>query len=372
MRLRDFDPDGFLRDYWQKRPLLIRGAWDGWENPLEPDELAGLACEEGVESRLVVRWRDGLAVEHGPFDEARFAELDGKVWTLLVQAVDHQVPAVAELIEAFRFVPEWRIDDVMVSYAVDGGGVGAHYDQYDVFLIQGLGRRRWRVGAKCDADTPMVAGQALHLIDGFVAEEEWVLEPGDMLYVPPGFGHEGVALGDDCMTYSVGFRAPSRGELVRGWAGYVADGLGEDDRYGDPNLARQVHPGEIVPAALERMHAMVTEALADKVAFGRWLGGYVSQPKYPEIDWRPEQAMGEAEVRRRLAAGDGLELNPASRFAFVREGARAVLFVDGEAHDCAASLAERLCAGMAVDADEEAARLVTVLLGRGALAFAGD
>jgi len=372
MRLRDFDADAFLREHWQKRPLLMRDAWQSWENPLEPDELAGLACEDGVESRLVVQRASGPVVEHGPLDAERFAGLDGEVWTLLVQAVDQQVPAVAALLEAFRFVPEWRIDDVMVSYAVDQGGVGAHYDQYDVFLVQGLGRRRWRVGAKCDAATAMVPGQALHLIDGFVAEDEWVLEPGDMLYLPPGFGHQGVALGDDCMTYSVGFRAPSREELVRGWAERVAEGLGEDDRFADPDLRPQTHACEIAPAALDRLHAMATEALADKAAFARWLGEHVSQPKYPEIDWRPEQATGEAEVRRRLRAGGRLERNPASRFAFVRDGGRATLFVDGEAYGCSVELAERLCGGLAVDGDDAAVGLVTVLVNRGALAFGED
>ena len=143
MQLADFDTAAFLRDHWQKRPLLIRNPWTLWRNPLEPDELAGLACEEGIEARLILRRGGALAVENGPFADVRFGELGDSGWTLLVQAVDHHVPAVAELIAPFRFVPDWRIDDVMVSYATDGGGVGPHFDQYDVFLVQGLGRRRW-------------------------------------------------------------------------------------------------------------------------------------------------------------------------------------------------------------------------------------
>ena len=146
MQFAQFDVAAFLENHWQKRPLLIRNPWAAWANPLEPDELAGLACEEGVESRLIIHAGGKPSLERGPFAEDRFATLGKEPWTLLVQAVDHYVPDVAALIAPFRFVPDWRIDDVMVSYANDGGGVGPHYDQYDVFLIQGLGRRRWRVG----------------------------------------------------------------------------------------------------------------------------------------------------------------------------------------------------------------------------------
>ena len=141
MRLANFDIDVFLRDFWQKKPLLIRNPWTAWTNPLEPDELAGLACEDGSEARLIRHAGTTWQAEFGPFPEARFEQLDDDPWTLLVQAVDHHVPEVTGLLGAFRFIPNWRIDDVMVSYAVDGGGVGPHYDQYDVFLIQGQGRQ---------------------------------------------------------------------------------------------------------------------------------------------------------------------------------------------------------------------------------------
>jgi 50S ribosomal protein L16 3-hydroxylase len=280
MQLAHFDIDLFLRDYWQKRPLLIRNPWARWRNPLEPDELAGLACEDGVESRLITRTGDRLAMESGPLPEARFGELGDEPWTLLVQAVDHHVPDVAALIAPFRFVPDWRIDDVMVSYATDGGGVGPHFDQYDVFLVQGLGRRRWRVGPVCDANTPLVPHDDLRLIADFEASGDWVLEPGDILYVPPCFAHDGVAVGTDCMTYSIGFRAPSRAELVDGWAGHRADAMLEEDRYADPDLMPQAQPGEITGSAIDRLHAMVLDALSDGDAFARWFGAYNSQSKY--------------------------------------------------------------------------------------------
>ena len=163
---RDFDAAGFLADHWQKQPLLIRNPWQAWSNPLPPDELAGLACEAGVESRLIQQTTpEQLQLEHGPLSPDQFGELQRHPWTLLVQAVDHYVPAVAALLDPFRFIPNWRVDDVMVSYAVDGGGVGAHFDMYDVFLVQGLGRRRWRIGQQCDETTPLRPHDGLRLLE---------------------------------------------------------------------------------------------------------------------------------------------------------------------------------------------------------------
>ncbi|WP_242123680.1 cupin domain-containing protein [Sphingobium sp. Sx8-8] len=382
MQLSRFNADLFLRDHWQKRPLLIRSPWTRWRNPLEPDELAGLACEEGVESRLILRDGDALRLENGPLPESRFGDLGSGPWTLLVQAVDHHAPDVAALIEPFRFVPDWRIDDVMVSYATDGGGVGPHYDQYDVFLVQGLGRRRWRVGPKCDAETPLLPHEDLRLIADFEATGDWILEPGDILYVPPGYAHDGTAVGTDCMTYSIGFRAPSRAELVEGWAEHQADALAEDDRYADPDLNAQPHPGEITAPAIDRLHAMVLDALADRDAFARWFGLHNSLPKYAEADWRPERPVGRDMVSALLAQGVPLCRNPASRFAFIRgkDGAL-TLFADGHGFDCvgdSAALAESLCAGQSVAVDPGLAgsapvlTLIAALIDQGSLAFEED
>ena len=382
MHLARFDIARFLATAWQKQPLLIRNPWAQWDNPLEPDELAGLACEAGVESRLIVRGADGLTLEHGPLAEDRFAGLGADPWTLLVQAVDQHAPQVAALIEPFRFVPDWRIDDVMISYATDGAGVGPHYDQYDVFLIQGLGRRRWRVGPRCDAATPRQPHADLALIADFAATDEWVLEPGDILYVPPGFAHDGVALGDDCMTYSIGFRAPSRAELVEGWGAHVADALedavdAQADRYADPDLALQDHPGEITAQALDRLHAMALEALADRAAFARWFGQMNTCAKYPDTDWRPEAPADPQDVAQALAQGMPLRRNPAHRLAFMAEGgAQALLFADGQCHaGVPRPLAEALCGGADVLLDPAlagapgTAALVTALIDQGTLAF---
>ena len=382
MQFTNFDVDLFLRDYWQKKPLLIRNPWAEWRNPVEPDELAGLACEEGVESRLIRRPDAHWTVEHGPLPEERFGRMDGNPWTLLVQAVDSHVPDVAALIAPFRFVPNWRIDDVMVSYATDQGGVGAHYDQYDVFLIQGLGRRRWQVGARCDADTPLLLHDDLRLLADFTPEAEWILEPGDILYVPPGVAHDGVAVGDDCMTYSVGFRAPSRSELVEQFCAHVVGGMEDDDRYADPDLTPQANAGEIGAGALARLQAMVVEAVNDSATFARWFGEYNSERKYPELDFRPDEPIIADDARALVEDGVALCRNPASRFAFVAQGeGELTLFVDGQAYECSAetaALAERICATDRVEIDQAligsdaAMALVVTLFNEGSVSFLSE
>ena len=379
MQLDNFDAGEFLRDTWQRKPLLIRNPWNAWANPLEPDELAGLACEPGVESRLVTQISGGWKLEHGPLAESRFGELGEQPWTLLVQAVDHHVPAVAALLDPFRFITNWRIDDVMVSYAVDGGGVGAHFDQYDVFLVQGLGKRRWQIGARCDGSTELLPHDDLRLLAGFEPTDEWVLEPGDILYVPPGIAHNGIAVGDDCMTYSIGFRAPSRSELIGDWAEYVVAGLDDDDRYADPGLTPQDNPGEISPQALGRLREMVAERMLDADEFARWFGRYSTTPKSDELDWRPEAPIGAAELGSFVAQGIPLLRNPAGRFSFIRdEGEQLTLSVEGRSYDCSgvtSIFAEQLCAQdsvasrRGVSSSEPARALIMDLLLRGSVAF---
>ncbi|CAA9512052.1 MAG: FIG002776: hypothetical protein [uncultured Sphingomonadaceae bacterium] len=348
MKFFDFDPESFLRDYWQKKPLLIRNPWALWNNPLEPDELAGLACEDEVESRLITQTRDALKLEHGPLPESRFGELGENAWTLLVQAVDHHVPAVAALLQPFRFVPNWRVDDVMVSYATDRGGVGPHFDRYDVFLLQGLGKRRWRIGARCDETTELRPHADLRLLTHFEATEEWVLEPGDILYVPPRVAHDGVAVGDDCMTYSIGFRAPSRRELIEEWSAHLLAGMADDELYEDSDLRRQENPGEITAQAIARLHAMVAEKMLDRDAFASWFGGHNSVRKHPDMDWSPDDPVSIEDLRACLDERLPLSRNPASRFSFIRRNADAILlFVDGHCFECAGetmAFAERICA----------------------------
>jgi 50S ribosomal protein L16 3-hydroxylase len=305
--------------------------------------------------------------------------MPAKRWTVLVQAVDQLVPEVAALRDRFRFVPDWRIDDVMVSVAANGGGVGPHFDQYDVFLVQGAGRRRWRIGARCDADSALRPHDGLRLLADFEALEEHILEPGDILYLPPGIAHDGIAESDGCMTYSIGFRAPSRSELVSGFCDHVIDELVDDDRYADPDLRRQANPGEIAPAVLARLQAMITETMHDSEMFARWFGTYVTTPKYPELDWAPDEPVARDEVRRRLGDGETIRRNPASRFSFIRgEAGRLTLFVDGRSYECSsesAKFAERICAqdSVRIDPDQATSKstrdLIRDLLLQGSLAF---
>ena len=382
MQFDKFDAGVFLRDFWQKQPLLIRNPWTGWSNPLDPDELAGLACEEGVEARLIAHAGATWRAEFGPFTESRFAQPGKDPWTLLVQAVDHHVPEVAALIDPFRFIPNWRIDDVMVSYATDGGGVGPHFDRYDVFLIQGLGKRRWQVGAACDATSELVPHDDLCLLANFEVAREWILEPGDILYLPPGIAHNGVAVGDDCMTYSIGFRAPARAELIAHWCDHLLGGAQEDERYEDPDLRECDNPGEISEQAITGLHAMITREMADPAAFARWFGKYNSTRKYPDIDWRPQEPINIAQLRQGLAGDVPLLRNPASRFSFVRQQGQAIqLFVDGQCFECAddtASFAEQLCGPHPMAAEPKLLRsaptleLLVTLFNQGSVAFADE
>jgi 50S ribosomal protein L16 3-hydroxylase len=379
MQLTKFDIEGFLRDYWQKKPLLIKSPWNCWSNPLDPDELAGLACESEVESRLVTRQPGAWDLEHGPLAQDRFDRLGTMPWTLLVQSVDHHVPAVAALLAPFRFIPDWRIDDVMVSYAVDGGGVGAHFDHYDVFLVQGPGKRRWELGGLCDETTELLPHDDLRLLANFEPVEEWILEPGDILYLPPRVAHNGVAIGDGCMTYSIGFRAPSRRELIAGWSESLLAELDDDDRYADPDLTAQENPGEIAGDAVARLHRMIAEKIGDRGAFSRWFGQYNTAPRDSELDWRPDNLVGPEDVRRKLAGDAVLLRNPACRMAFIRhDPASLSLFANGQCFACtgeAAVLAERLCAQDRVMvappaiASEPAMDLVADLLNQGSIAF---
>ena len=269
----------------------------------------------------------------------------------------------------------------MVSLAADQGGVGPHFDQYDVFLIQGLGRRRWQIGAHCDADTLLLPHEDLKLLSAFAATEEWVLEPGDILYVPPGVAHNGVAVGPDCMTYSVGFRAPSRADLLGHYVDDVLDGIPDDELYRDPDLKAQANAGEILPEALARLQQMMLESLSDPAHFARWFGTFNSTPKYPDMDWRPEVAIAPEEVRAAITAQVPLSRNPASRLAFIANATDAdalMLFADGVCFDCSgetAALAKDLCAhdsvalDVALAAKPAAIDLLTQLCNQGCIAF---
>lgn len=289
-------PRQFLSEYWQKKPLLIRGAMPGFVDLLSAEELAGLACEEDVQSRLVTLVRDKWRLEQGPFDEARFLKLPKQDWTLLVQGVNHHLAEAADLLQQFNFIPHARLDDLMVSYAPDGGGVGPHFDSYDVFLLQGQGKRLWRVSQQ--QDLALVAGAPLRILKNFQTEQEWLLEPGDMLYLPPHIAHWGIAVGD-CMTYSIGFRAPSAQELMTEFLGYLQEKCVADAMYADPDLEPQRHPAKISAAMVNQVAAMLKKIRWNHSDVTQFLGNYLSEPK-PHMVFDKPRAINIAAFHKRL------------------------------------------------------------------------
>lgn len=346
----DISIEEFLRDYWQKKPLLVRNAFPDLEAPVGADELAGLACEEEVESRLVIQQPDSnhWELKQGPFSEETFASLPDSHWTLLVQAVDHWVPEASEIVEQFRFIPNWRYDDLMVSFASQGGGVGPHYDNYDVFLIQTQGKRRWEIGGHFDQNSARRSDTPVMIIPDWQPEHVWVLEPGDMLYVPPQVGHSGIGESDDCMTYSVGFRAPSHAEIMRGFTDFIGEQLTSESRYNDPDIQLQDNPGEIKPAALEKVRAIFNTYLNDDAKLARWFGEYVTDPKYPELEQAPDASINLKELKSVLQDGDlRFCRNEGSRFSYhLSDNNQLQLFVDGVSFLCTDStcaLATTLC-----------------------------
>ena len=347
-------PARFLRDHWQQRPLLVRGAFAGIKAPLAPEDLAGLACEDAALSRLIRhdRSNDTWQVATGPFDDSTFAGIGDADWTLLVQDVDKWDGDVAALLAHFEFLPSWRVDDVMVSYAVDGGSVGAHVDQYDVFLVQGMGRRRWQICADANAPTAFRDDVELKLLREFTPTHDWLLEPGDMLYLPPGVPHHGVADGA-CLTFSVGMRAPALGELVADFAATVAEALPESRRYRDAGMKPAQRAGEIPGEALETIRSDMLAALATDSSFLRsWFGSFITRYRAAHEAVPRQPALTHAAFMRGLAAGDGLVRNPWSRMAWSAVPRGAELHVAGESHACTRTLAERLCGPAALEAAE--------------------
>jgi len=338
-------PARFLRDYWQKQPLLVRGAFPHLHKCITPEDLAGLACEEAALSRIVIRdvKRDRWTLRNGPFAESDFARLAKSPWTLLVQDVDKWDLDVAGLLDAFAFIPRWRVDDVMVSYATDGGGVGAHVDQYDVFLVQGIGQRHWRISTDPNASTAFRDDAELKLLREFTPTHAWLLDPGDALYLPPRIAHEGTAVGA-CMTFSLGMRAPSAAELLLDFAETIAQPLGEDLRYADPGLAPASDPHAIDAAAIARATRVLDRLRnVDKSTFADWFGQFITRYRSAHTAAPMHRPRTTADIAGRLPHSTLLR-NPWSRFAWRADGRRATLFVAGERFAVTAAFARALCA----------------------------
>ncbi len=340
-KLGDQSIESFLKNYWQEKPLLIKNAFPNFISPLSGDELAGLSLEDGVTSRLVIEdpnsndWQ----VTHGPIEESQFSKLPDTNWSLLVEHVDSLIPEINNLLDAFRFIPNWRLDDIMVSYAPDKGGVGPHFDYYDVFLLQGEGKRRWRLGQKCNSESPLVPFQPMRLLQEFECYEEYVVEPGDLLYVPAKTAHWGEAIGNS-ITYSIGFRAPSHAEILLDYSEELASFFTEDKRYFDKHQENQTCSGEISEAAVSHFKEIITQLVNDESKIKHWLGCYVTQLNYPsEHDTN--------EFDNQISDDSTLRLSLYSRCAYIKSKPTehetlATCYINGQEFTCTLEFAKTL------------------------------
>lgn len=330
--LGGLSPARFMRRHWQKKPLLVRQAIAGLVLPIRRSALFSLAARDDVESRLVVRDGRQWRLRRGPLPRRALPPLAQRGWTLLVQGLDLHVDAAHALLSRFRFVPDARLDDLMVSYASDGGGVGPHIDSYDVFLLQVTGRRRWRIGRIA---RPVLRDDVpLKMLARFEPQQEWVLEPGDMLYLPPGWAHDGVAMGGDCMTASIGFRSPSRSELAQALLGLLADEPPVDGTlFRDPQQRATERPGRVPPALQQFARDALRRVLAQPDTLDRVLGEWLTEPK-PGVSFVPVR---DAHVGR----GGGIRLDRRTRMVHDERG----LYINGESYRVSgrdASLLQRL------------------------------
>lgn len=337
-------PTRFLRDYWQRRPLLVRGAFENFNSPLDANDLAGLACEPIASARLVtyVREADRWTLETGPFTEERFATTPERDWTLLVQDCDKLLAEVDLLLEPFRFLPDWRVDDVMVSYAAPGGSVGAHVDLYDVFLLQAQGHRRWQIDTRPRSSREFRTDVELKMLREFEPTHEWILAPGDMLYLPPDVPHHGVAV-DHCLTCSIGMRAPSLAELVTDAAEYVADRTAESVRLRDGIDAPAVDPALIPAEAIAQVREALraTTQLSDP-EFADWFGTFITRYRAAHEISPPPATTSLPELRAAIAGGATLHRHPWSRFAWQSREGGARLYFAGQPFDATTRLARLL------------------------------
>lgn len=335
-----------MRNYWQKRPLFIPGALGDFTSPVTPDELAGLACEPEIESRLVLEYAGPKpwTLEHGPFNEERFADLPETHWSLLVQECNKTIPELAELMQRFAFIPHWRIDDVMASYAPAEGSVGPHIDQYDVFLIQAMGTRRWQINTQPVDEENFLPGLELNIMREFSTEQEWLAQPGDLLYLPPGVAHYGVAQ-EDCITLSIGFRAPAHHEIVSAFLEDAASRIDPALRYSDPELEVQTHPGEINETARQKIRQVIRQAISDDSVIDDWFGRYITESRsahYEDAQGYAQAKMATDTLLSLFRDSGQLERDAATRFAFIQGENETTLFVDGEEYKLATELSDAL------------------------------
>ncbi len=346
----------FLAEYWQKKPLLVRNAMPEIANILEPNDVMELALDENITARLIKqkdRDPNQWSVKSSPLLKADFQKMP-KLWTLLVQAVDHYSFDLAELWKKFSFIPQWRRDDIMVSYAPKGGSVGKHFDFYDVFLVQGYGHRRWQLGQMCDAETDFVAGQPLKLLADMDIHFDEVLAPGDLLYVPPGLSHYGVAE-DDCLTFSFGFRMPNVSDMMD----RVGDKFSENELLRNPlvDIVRdQISAiGEVSSNELEYLKDKIMEQLQNSNVLEDAIMTLMSEPKYPENIPEAEE-IGSGDLEEALEEGYKLCLEPSSRLLYTEQDGDVLFWANGEGiciSDVFTPILKQLADGQIINLDEK-------------------
>lgn len=331
----DISVEAFLRDYWQKKPLLIRQAFPNFQSPITQDELAGLACE--TETARIVIEKGGehpWEVRHGAFDDDDFSNLPATHWTLLVNDTDQHLPELKAVMEPFRFIPDWRIDDLMISFAVEGGSVGPHVDEYDVFLLQAQGQRRWQITTQAAHPDNVLPDLDLRIMSDFVAEQEWIVEPGDLLYLPPNVPHYGVAL-NECLTYSVGFRAPSQTDLLEKLLEDSLDDARLKQRFSDRERTPQANPGELTTKDMDSLVDFLVDALPqDEQSLQCWLGKYLTTPK---ASTSPPEAepLSRAELSRLIRQKKKFEKALDSRLLYFLSDSDLHLFTNGNHYNLA-------------------------------------
>ncbi|TMP49698.1 cupin domain-containing protein [Pseudoalteromonas sp. S1688] len=327
LKINELSEQAFLNQYWQKKPLLIKRGFSDFKDPLDANELAGLAMEDSIESRIITNHNQQWQSHQGPFED--FEILTDEHATLLVQAVDHWHPEAAQLLEPFRFIPNWRIDDLMISYSTPGGGVGPHLDQYDVFIIQGEGKRHWRVGLPDASLKQFAQNKSLLQVEAFTAVIDCVLEHGDILYIPPGCPHEGYAI-ENALNYSVGFRAPNQQDLLSSFADHIIDTESGQKRYTDHTLALRDSKGELTQSEVDKVKTLMQALIENDSLFKNWLGNTLSQPKH-DMDLAPEEnPFSTAEIMQQLDSDMTFERLGGTRAIYQCIGDELLLSVNGE------------------------------------------
>lgn len=333
----------FFNEYWQKKPLLIRNAIDDFESLISPDELAGLSLEDQVQSRIIIEkdadtpWK----VIYSPLNESVFTETPETHWTLLVSDVEKHIPEFTEITDQFRFIPDWRIDDLMISYAPEGGSVGPHIDQYDVFLLQAHGQRRWQIGSSPVTNEDFVEDLEIRVLKEFEFDHDWVLNPGDMLYLPPKIAHHGVAM-NDCLTYSIGFRANSHNEMVSSFTDYLLNTNNNENRYNAIDF--QNHPGEISSDSIQQLKKILLSNIQiDSPHIEQWFGQFITEQKI-QIDTCSEHEFENFNALSAFLTEQNIvSRHPAIRFAFINHGQQSDLFVNGKKYVTSTKFSELLC-----------------------------